>query len=104
MSKESFSSLEAKLQQLESIVNDLEGKALDIEQVIEAYSQGMQLAVDCRRALNDMDQRVQTIREQSRMELERVNSQQAQGQMMNGNPPMMNGMNPNNGMGGGFQG
>lgn len=58
MSGEKF---ETKLKKLEEIVTKLESGDIDIEENLKLFQEGMKLGKDCRRMLDDMEQKVSLV-------------------------------------------
>jgi exodeoxyribonuclease VII small subunit len=50
------------LERLESIVNSLESQELDLEHSIEVFEEGVTLARECHRRLDDAERRVEVLR------------------------------------------
>lgn len=69
MAQDGLKNLDQGLLELEALVKELETGNLSIDDAIEKYSQGMKLAVACRRSLNDMSQKVAIIRQQAMQEM-----------------------------------
>lgn len=69
MAQDGLKNLDQSLLELEALVKELETGNLSIDDAIEKYSQGMKLAVACRRSLNDMSQKVAIIRQQAMQEM-----------------------------------
>ena len=78
MENNSFKSLDQGLAQLEAVVQSLEDSNLSIDEAIEKYAQGMELAVSCRKSLNDMSQRVTEVRNKAMQNFNMLEAQQAQ--------------------------
>ncbi len=70
--------LDASLSQLESVVKDLEAGNLTIDEAIDKYSEGMQLAVECRRNLNDMSKRVAKVRQSAMQQINALNQEDSE--------------------------
>lgn len=70
--------LDASLAQLESVVKDLEAGNLTIDEAIDKYSEGMQLAVECRRNLNDMSKRVAKVRQSAMQQINALNQEESE--------------------------
>lgn len=62
MTKKSMSSLEDRLKQLEELTSKLESGQLNLDEAINAYAEGMQLALSCRKTLDEMMQKVELVR------------------------------------------
>ena len=54
-------SLEAGLQELESVVKQLEAGDLTLEKALELFEKGVQLSEACRRQLEDAESRVELL-------------------------------------------
>lgn len=76
-------SLEENLNMLENLVRSLDDNSLKIDEVIERYSTGMKLAVECRKSLGEMNQRVSVVRQEAMNEISKLERSE------------MNQMNPN---------
>jgi exodeoxyribonuclease VII small subunit len=50
------------LDRLETIVNSLESQELDLEQSVQAFEEGVALARECHRRLDDAERRVEVLR------------------------------------------
>lgn len=61
----SFKDLDEGLALLEQTVKKLEDNALSIDEAIQRYSEGMKLAVACRRSLNQLTHRVSEVRREA---------------------------------------
>ncbi len=57
--------LEERLQELEKVTASLESGELSINDAIDAYSRGMELAASCRKSLDEMTQKVTVARLQA---------------------------------------
>lgn len=55
-----MTSLEERLNTLEELTKKLENGNLSIDEAISVYSQGMELAVDCKKSLDNLTQKVET--------------------------------------------
>ena len=55
-----MTSLEKRLNTLEELTKKLENGNLSIDEAISVYSQGMELAVDCKKSLDNLTQKVET--------------------------------------------
>ena len=62
MTKRRMSSLENRLKQLEELTSKLESGQLNLDEAINAYAEGMQLALSCRKTLDEMTQKVELVR------------------------------------------
>ena len=60
MGEKQMSSLEERLNTLEELTKKLENGNLSIDEAISVYSQGMELAVDCKKSLDNLTQKVET--------------------------------------------
>lgn len=60
-----MSSLEERLNALESLVSRLESGQMSIDTAIESYSQGMKLAASCKKSLDEMTQKVTLARKEA---------------------------------------
>ena len=54
-------SFEAGLQQLESIVKEMEGGELPLERAVELFERGMKLSDACRKQLEEAETRVEVL-------------------------------------------
>lgn len=55
-----MTSLEERLNTLDELTKKLENGNLSIDEAISVYSQGMELAVDCKKSLDNLTQKVET--------------------------------------------
>ena len=55
-----MTSLEERLNTLDELTKKLENGHLSIDEAISVYSQGMELAVDCKKSLDNLTQKVET--------------------------------------------
>ena len=55
-----MTSLEERLNTLDELTKKLEIGNLSIDEAISVYSQGMELAVDCKKSLDNLTQKVET--------------------------------------------
>ena len=55
-----MTSLEERLNTLDELIKKLENGNLSIDEAISVYSQGMELAVDCKKSLDNLTQKVET--------------------------------------------
>ena len=69
------------LDRLEAIVNSLESEELDLERSIQAFEEGVALARECHRRLDDAEHRVEVLRrgQDGRVESERFDDAKAEG-------------------------
>lgn len=72
-----FHNLDSDLNRLEELVKQLEDNTLTIDNAISIYTEGMQLAVDCRRSLNQLTQRVTEVRKTAMREIEQLDAAEA---------------------------
>ena len=70
--------LDESLSKLESVVKDLEAGNLTIDEAIDKYSEGMKLAVDCRRSLNDMSKKVSQVRQRAMQQINALNQEESE--------------------------
>ena len=70
--------LDESLSKLESVVKDLEAGNLTIDEAIDKYSEGMNLAVDCRRSLNDMSKKVSQVRQSAMQQINALNQEESE--------------------------
>ena len=57
MAAKQMTSLEERLKQLEELTSKLEEGNLSIDEAISVYSQGMDLAVSCKKSLDSLSQK-----------------------------------------------
>ena len=55
-----MTSLEERLNTLDELTKKLENGNLSIDEAISVYSQGMELAVDCKKSLDNLTQKGET--------------------------------------------
>ena len=60
-----MSSLEDRLNELEKLTSSLENGQLNMDAEIAAYAKGMQLALSCKKTLDEMTQKVEQARAQA---------------------------------------
>lgn len=60
-----MSSLEDRLNELEKLTSSLENGQLNMDAAIAAYAKGMQLALSCKKTLDEMTQKVEQARAQA---------------------------------------
>jgi exodeoxyribonuclease VII small subunit len=60
---ESSSRFEDLLARLETIVKDLESEGLDLESSIEAFEEGVTIARECHRRLDEAERKVEVLRQ-----------------------------------------
>ncbi|MGN1280749.1 MAG: exodeoxyribonuclease VII small subunit [Succinivibrio sp.] len=60
-----MTSLEERLKGLEEITEKLESGELTIDEAIALYSQGMELAVSCKKTLDDLSQKITVARKKA---------------------------------------
>ena len=70
--------LDESLSKLESVVKDIEAGNLTIDEAIDKYSEGMKLAVDCRRSLNDMSKKVSQVRQSAMQQINALNQEESE--------------------------
>ncbi|MCI6938827.1 MAG: exodeoxyribonuclease VII small subunit [Succinivibrio sp.] len=58
-----MTSLEQRLAALEDLTKKLEDGQLPIDQAIELYSKGMDLAVSCKKSLEELSGKIEVVRE-----------------------------------------
>lgn len=77
MADKRMSTLEQRLKELEDLTSKLEEGSLPIDEAIKVYSQGMQLAVSCKKSLDDFSMQIQVARKnaQDSISLEKYNNQ-----------------------------
>ncbi|HEX5056123.1 MAG TPA: exodeoxyribonuclease VII small subunit [Gammaproteobacteria bacterium] len=61
MTKKSTSSFEKNLRALETVVEQLEGGELSLEESLAQFERGIVLARECQRALQEAEQKVQIL-------------------------------------------
>lgn len=52
---------EEKMQELETIINELENGDIDLDSSIEKYTRAMKLVSDCEKKLNEVEEKVNKI-------------------------------------------
>lgn len=73
--------LERRLRELESIVGRLEESNCPITEAIKKYSEGMALALECRRDLNKLTQQIAHAREEALQAFKQLEQGDAQNEM-----------------------
>lgn len=73
--------LERRLRELESIVGRLEESNCPITEAIKKYSEGMALALECRRDLNKLTQQIARAREEALQAFKQLEQDEAQNEM-----------------------
>lgn len=74
----SFKNLDEGLAKLESVVKQLEDNSLSIDDAIGRYTEGMRLAVECRRSLNQLTQHVTEVRREAMQSIDQLNAMEGQ--------------------------
>lgn len=74
----SFKNLDEGLAKLESVVKQLEDNSLIIDDAIGRYTEGMRLAVECRRSLNQLTQHVTEVRREAMQSIDQLNAMEGQ--------------------------
>ena len=69
MAENTMSSFEERLEQLEQLTARLENGQLPIDEAIKAYSEGMRIALSCRKTLDEMSQKVEVARREAQRAL-----------------------------------
>ena len=64
-----MTSLEERLKQLEELTSKLEEGNLSIDEAISVYSQGMDLAVSCKKSLDSLSQKITVARKKVQQSL-----------------------------------
>lgn len=64
-----MTSLEERLKQLEELTSKLEEGNLSIDEAISVYSQGMDLAVSCKKSLDSLSQKITVARKKAQQSL-----------------------------------
>ena len=59
MAEKQMTSFEEKFGKLEELTRSLESGTLPIDEAIVVYSQGMELAVECKKSLDEMSQKIE---------------------------------------------
>ena len=75
MAKGRMSSLEDRLTELEAITQKLEDGQLTIDEAIEAYTKGMEIALSCKNSLDEMTQKIEVVRRKTEAMLASADSQ-----------------------------
>lgn len=66
-------SLDENLRQLEQLVSSLNDTNLSIDEAIARYSEGMNLAIECRKSMNEMSRKVTLVRQQAMQAMNQLN-------------------------------
>lgn len=66
-------SLDENLRQLEQLVSSLNDTSLSIDEAIARYSEGMNLAIECRKSMNEMSRKVTLVRQQAMQAMNQLN-------------------------------
>lgn len=69
MAAKQMTSLEERLKQLEELTSKLEEGNLSIDEAISVYSQGMDLAVSCKKSLDSLSQKITVARKKAQQSL-----------------------------------
>lgn len=69
MTAKQMTSLEERLKQLEELTSKLEEGNLSIDEAISVYSQGMDLAVSCKKSLDSLSQKITVARKKAQQSL-----------------------------------
>lgn len=67
-------SLDQNIMKLEQLVQSLEDQNISIDEAISRYSEGMSLAVECRKSMNEMSRRVNQVRMEAKQAMDKLNS------------------------------
>ncbi len=62
MGKGKMSSLEERLGELEQLTARLESGELSLDESIQAYTEGMKIAVSCKKSLDEMSEKIAAVR------------------------------------------
>lgn len=65
MARKKNLNFESSLEELEGIVEDMEGGELSLEASLKAFEKGIKLTRECQEALNQAEQKVQILMEKS---------------------------------------
>lgn len=65
---ENLQTIEQRFARLDEIITRLEKGNMSLDESIQAYTQGMELALSCRRSLNDMTQQVEAVQKKAQQE------------------------------------
>lgn len=65
----SLKSLDQSIVELEALVRSLEDPNLSIDDAIAKYAEGMNLAIECRKSMNEMTRKVNEVRQQAMNQL-----------------------------------
>ena len=63
--KGQMSSLEERMQELEELTSRLESGQMSIDEAIASYTKGMDIALSCRKSLDEMTQKISVARQKS---------------------------------------
>ncbi|MBO6257719.1 MAG: exodeoxyribonuclease VII small subunit [Succinivibrio sp.] len=63
--KGQMSSLEERMQELEALTSRLESGQMSIDEAIASYTKGMDIALSCRKSLDEMTQKISVARQKS---------------------------------------
>ena len=69
MAAKQMTSLEERVKQLEELTSKLEEGNLSIDEAISVYSQGMDLAVSCKKSLDSLSHKITVARKQAQQSL-----------------------------------
>lgn len=67
-------SLDQNIAKLEQLVQSLEDQNISIDEAISRYSEGMSLAVECRKSMNEMTRKVNMVRQQAKQAMDELNN------------------------------
>ncbi|MGN0915100.1 MAG: exodeoxyribonuclease VII small subunit [Succinivibrio sp.] len=70
MGTKTMTSIEERLKNLEELTSKLEGGSLPIDEAIALYSQGMELAVSCRKSLEELSMKIEVARQKATASLD----------------------------------
>lgn len=78
--KKVMTSLEERLASLEEITSKLENGQLPIDEAITAYSKGMEVALSCRKTLDEMTQKIALAKKNAQLAM--ASTQQSQSESL----------------------
>lgn len=67
-------SLDQNISKLEELVQSLENQNISIDEAISKYAEGMNLAIECRKSMNEMTRKVNMVRQKAKQAMEELNA------------------------------
>lgn len=84
MADKQMTTLEEKFRKLEELTQSLESGTLSIDDAIAVYSQGMELAVDCKKSLDELSQKIEFAKNNAQQALNKSQAEDKAGAVNKG--------------------